>query len=148
MRTARRIYWSAAAGGQWYARIRRNAVSFAEGILGTGPDDRDPIGLDLPRLPAPWRCDQLAFDRNRRAGAEILCFRIVADAGVHDDLDVSETRPIVDLKKGKTLGIPAGPNPPLDQHLLARRLAIEECHDFVSFQRNGLFHGSRTSLRS
>lgn len=68
-------------------------------VLGTGPDDRDPSGLDLPLLPTPRRDDQLAFDRNRRAGAEILCFGIVADSGVHDDLDVSEAGPIVKLKE-------------------------------------------------
>ena len=111
-------------------------------ILGTGPDDRDAIGLDFPTLPAPGRGDEPAFYGNRRAGAEVFDLGIIAEPGLRDDLDASQARPVVKLKKRESLRVPAGPDPALDEHPLARGVGAKERYHFVAFLHSSLFHRS------
>jgi hypothetical protein len=89
-------------------------------ILGTGPDDRDAIGLDFPALPAPGRGDEPAFYGNRRAGAEIFDIGIVTEPGPRDDLNVPRHDPSLSSRNESPFASRRVRTQPFDEYPLAR----------------------------
>ena len=88
-------------------------------------DYGDGRGLDFPSLAAALGGHQGPLDANGRARGQFTDLFVVGKACIRYDLDVAETRTVIDLDERKGFGIATRPNPALDQNVFMRLIAVD-----------------------
>ena len=99
-------------------------------ILGRGPDEDDARGLELPFLPLALRGDDgsLDLDRGSRpSGHDGLL--VSRQARIGDDLEIAETTPVVQFKKGEGFRISLRPHPSLHGDVAGGGFAAQDFDD-------------------
>ena len=92
-------------------------------------EDRDAFGPHFPFLALARRGHQFAAYGQGRAGIGFAQSRVGLGALVHNALHVGEAGAVVDLHKGKALGVAAGAHPAAEGDVVPRLFGVEGVND-------------------